>query len=109
MNQSGLRSNRLKLETSGELPIILEESIEEYTLNKWKHQNRKMSTGTNRLDFESLARISTDSICPKTNFPGTSEKDSSIELASSTSQGVEIANSQPSIILLLLLRTPIPY
>ena len=47
----------------------LEESIEEYTSNEWKHQNRKMST-CNQLDFESLGS------CPPTlhmpiNFPGT--------------------------------------
>ena len=40
MNRLGLRNNQLKLETSGELPIILEESIEN-TLNEWK-QNRKI-------------------------------------------------------------------
>jgi hypothetical protein len=34
MNQLSLRKNRLKLETSGELPIILEESIEEYMSNE---------------------------------------------------------------------------
>ena len=31
MNRLGLRNKRLKLETLGELPTILEESIEEYT------------------------------------------------------------------------------
>ena len=35
MNRSSLRNNRLwKLETSGELPIVLEESIEEYISNE---------------------------------------------------------------------------
>ena len=34
MNRLSLRNNRLKLETSGGLPIILEESIEEYTSNE---------------------------------------------------------------------------
>ena len=58
MNRLSLRNNRLKLETSGELLIILEESREEYTSSEWKH-NRKMST-CNRLDLESL-RILTDS------------------------------------------------
>ena len=47
----------------------LEESIEEYTSNEWKHQTRKMST-CNQLDFESLGS------CPPTlhmpiNFLGT--------------------------------------
>ena len=31
MNQLSLRNNRLKLETSGELPVMLEEYLEEYT------------------------------------------------------------------------------
>ena len=52
MNQLSLRNNRLKFKTSGELPIVLEEYVEEYTLNEWK-QHRKMST-CNRLDLESL-------------------------------------------------------
>ena len=47
-----LRNNRLKLETLGELPTILEESIEEYTSSEWK-QNQEMST-YNQLDLESL-------------------------------------------------------
>ena len=34
MNRLCFRNNRLKVETSGELPIILEESIDEYTLNE---------------------------------------------------------------------------
>ena len=46
--------NRLKLETSGELPINLEESMEEYTSNKWKKNWKMMSTCYNRLDWESL-------------------------------------------------------
>ena len=53
MNRLGLRNNRLKLETSGELLIILEESIQEYTSNEWK-QNQKMMSTCNRLDLESL-------------------------------------------------------
>ena len=48
-----------------ELPIILEESTEEYTSNEWK-QNQKMST-CNRLDLESLGSWPT---MPK-NFLGT--------------------------------------
>ena len=63
MNWLSLRNNQLKFETSGELPIILEESIE-YTSNEWK-QNRKMST-CHRLDLESLGSWPT---MPK-NFPG---------------------------------------
>ena len=34
MNRLSLRNNRLKFETSEELPIVLEESIEEYTSNE---------------------------------------------------------------------------
>jgi hypothetical protein len=64
MNWLSLRNNRLKLETSGELWIILEESMKEYIMNESK-QNRKMST-CNWLDLESLS-ILTDYICPKTS------------------------------------------
>ena len=47
-----LRNNWLKfIKSSGELPIIFEESLE-YALNEWK-RNRNMST-CNRLDLESL-------------------------------------------------------
>ena len=58
MNRSGLRNNRLKfIETSGGSPIVLKESMIEYTgryiIFKWKQQNRKMST-CNRLDLDSL-------------------------------------------------------
>ena len=42
-NRLSLRNNRLKFKSLGELRIILEKSIEEYTSNEWK-QNRKMST-----------------------------------------------------------------
>jgi hypothetical protein len=31
MNRLSLRNNRLKLETSGESPVVLEESVEKYT------------------------------------------------------------------------------
>ena len=34
MNQLSLKNNRLKFESSGELPIVLEESIEEYASNE---------------------------------------------------------------------------
>ena len=36
MNRLSVRNNRLKLETSGELPTILEESIEEEYLKQMK-------------------------------------------------------------------------
>ena len=63
MNRRSSRINRLKLETSGELPIVLEEFIL-YTSNKWRHQNRKMST-CNRLDRSRITRFLTDRLCPK--------------------------------------------
>ena len=62
-NRLSLKNNQLKFETSGELPIILEDSIE-YTSNEWK-QNRKMST-CDRLGLESLGSWP---IMPK-NFVG---------------------------------------
>ena len=34
MNRLSLRNNQLKLETSGGLPVILDESMEEYTSNE---------------------------------------------------------------------------
>ena len=52
LNRLSLRNNRWKFETSGILPIALEESIED-TSTERKYQNRKMST-CNRLDLESL-------------------------------------------------------
>ena len=52
MKRLSLRNNRLKLEASGELPIILEESKQENTSSEEK-QNRKMST-CNRLDLEPI-------------------------------------------------------
>ena len=52
MNRLSSRHNRLKFKTRGELPTILEESIEYYTSNELE-RNRKMST-RNRLDLESL-------------------------------------------------------
>ena len=64
MNRLSLRNNRLKSETIGGLPIILEESME-YISNEWK-QNQKMWT-CNRLDSESLRSWPTMS----KNFPGT--------------------------------------
>ena len=52
MSRWSLRNNKLKLETSGESLVTLEESIEEYISTERK-QNRKMST-CNWLDLESL-------------------------------------------------------
>jgi hypothetical protein len=54
MNWLSLRNKRLKMETLRELPIILEEFIEEYTSNERKQQNRKMMSTCNRLNLESL-------------------------------------------------------
>jgi hypothetical protein len=67
MNRLSSRTNRLKLKTSGNLPMLVffeEESIQECTSNEWK-QNRKMST-CNRLDVGLLGSWSS---MPK-NFPG---------------------------------------
>ena len=55
-----------RFETSGELSIVLEESMEEYTSNQWKQNRKKMST-CNRLDWESRGSWPT---LPK-NFIGT--------------------------------------
>ena len=65
MNRSSLRTNRLTfIKTSGGiLPIILEESIEEYTSNEWK-PNRKMST-CNRLDLQTLGSQTLGGEIPK--------------------------------------------
>jgi hypothetical protein len=46
-------SNQLKFRTLEKIPIILKESMKEYTSNERKQQNRKIST-CNRLDLESL-------------------------------------------------------
>ena len=54
-------NNRLKSETAGELPIVLEESVE-YSSDEWK-QNWKMST-CDRLDLESLASNPDDKLIP---------------------------------------------
>ena len=48
-NHLSWEKNRLSFKTSGELPIVLEESVE-YVSNEWK-QNQKMST-CNRLDLD---------------------------------------------------------
>ena len=65
MNRWSLRNNRLKLETSRELPIVLEESIEEYASSSY-NKNRKMST-CDRLDL-GITWTLTDYICPKTSW-----------------------------------------
>ena len=51
MNRLSLRNNRLKLETSGELPIILEESMEEHISTEWK-QNWKLLITYGLAEFE---------------------------------------------------------
>ena len=62
MNQLSSRNNRLKfIETSRELPMILEKSIEDYTSNEWKQQIRKMST-CNQPAGSRFTRTLTDSI-----------------------------------------------
>ena len=58
MNRLSLRNNRWKFETSGELPIALEESIE-YTSNEWKQQTWKISTCNRPVGFRIFTRIST--------------------------------------------------
>ena len=72
MNRLSLRKNRLKLETSREFWIILEESIE-CTSNCIK-QTRKRSSCNHPAGFR-ITRILTDSLYmhPKTNFPGPEE------------------------------------
>ena len=52
MNRLSLRNNQLKLETSGELPIILEKSVTS-NMPQMNKANWKMST-CNRLDLELL-------------------------------------------------------
>ena len=52
MNRLSLRNNRLKLETAGKLPIILEEFYRIYP-NLIK-EIRRMSTTCNRLDLQTL-------------------------------------------------------
>ena len=66
MDRLSLRNNRLKLETSGDLPIILEESMVEYTSsNEWK-QNWKMSTYMEPAGFRITGTL-TDYICTNTS------------------------------------------
>ena len=52
MNWVSLRNNRLKLETWGESPIVLEESIEGLHLKWMKQQNRKMLVTDELGEFE---------------------------------------------------------
>jgi hypothetical protein len=66
MNRLSFRNNQLKLETSRELPFILEESIEEYTSTEESSKTGRCLT-CNRLDLESLGSSLT---MPK-NFLGT--------------------------------------
>ena len=74
----------------GNLPIVLEESVE-FTPNEWKW-NRKMST-CNWSDLESVARILTDSICPKTNFPGTDWKSNGLPRGHKHDQSLDCGES----------------
>ena len=69
MKQLSLRNNRLKFETSGLLPIILEESIE-YNASTNESNIRRCEHVTNRWDLESLGSL-TDCVCQKPYFPGT--------------------------------------
>jgi hypothetical protein len=64
MNWLSLRNNQLKIETLGELPIVLEESI---GYVQWIQRNRKILT-CNRLDLESLGSWPT--IYMSRDFPG---------------------------------------
>ena len=63
MNRLSLRNNRLELNTAGKSPILLEEFIE-YTPSLIK-ENQRMSTSCNRLDLQTLARISTSCYAQK--------------------------------------------
>ena len=67
MSRLSLRNNRLKFfKTWGDLPIVWEESIEEYTSNEWKHQNWKMWTCNQPARFR-IPRTLTNYKCPKTS------------------------------------------
>ena len=47
MNRLSVRNNQLKLETAGEIQIILEEPVEEYTqMNKAKTRRCQRVTGS---------------------------------------------------------------
>ena len=70
MNRLSLKDNQLKFKTSRELPITLEESIEEYTSNSYR-KNRRMSTTCNRLDLQTLgSQVLNRLLCAKI-FPVT--------------------------------------
>ena len=73
MHRLSSRKNWLKLETSGNLPIILEESME-YTRTNESIETGRCQHVTNRLDFESLGSWPT-LYAKKTNFSGTGSKD----------------------------------
>jgi hypothetical protein len=62
MNRLSLGNNRLKFETAGEIPIVLEEFIGEYTPIFIK-ENQRMST-CSRLDLQTLGSRY-DRLCPK--------------------------------------------
>ena len=70
MNWLSSRNNRLKLETSGDLPIISEESMYRICLRWRKQQNRKMSTCNQPVGFRITRIILSDSYLPKNFFPG---------------------------------------
>ena len=57
----------MKFETSGELPIICVEYIEEYTSNEW-NQNRKMSVNMQPDRFK-ITRILTNSLEESLSIP----------------------------------------
>ena len=61
-----LQMNGMKFKTSGNLPIILEESIE-YTSLKWIYKAKLEDFNMEPVGFR-ITRILTDSICPN-NFP----------------------------------------
>ena len=64
-NQRLVAHEPVEFETSREPPIILEESVEDYTSNERKQTERRQNV--NRLDLESLGSWPT---MPK-HFPGT--------------------------------------
>ena len=79
------RNNRLKFKTSGELPIIWEESTEEYISNEHSSKIRRMSSTCNQLDSESLGSWPTT--MPK-NFLGTGHAYIQSDLRASPPDGV---------------------
>ena len=56
MNRWSLRNKWLKLETSGDVPILFKESIEAFASNEMKAKTEdRCPHVTNQLDLESLA------------------------------------------------------